>query len=463
MKDQKPLTSFRVLVVDDERMYAQALAREINRRGLVCDTAFTGGQALEKVQNETYHAILLDHRLPDDDGIRLIPRLLARQPQASVIVMTAYDSIPSAIQAIRQGAEDYKVKETSLEPLVTAVLEVVERHRIHATQERWDEHRAGGLLGTSRAIARVREQLEKVANQRETTVLITGESGAGKEVASRYLHDLSVKGASPFVAVDCAALPATLIESILFGHEKGAFTGADRMQPGAFEEARDGTIFLDEVGDMDLALQARLLRVLERRVFQRVGSVREHPVKARIVAATNRDLSEAVKAGHFRFDLYQRLSVFPVHLPPLRERREDILVLARHFIAFYSAKMNVQIKPLSREMEHYLTSYDYPGNVRELKNIIERAVILADAGVIEPRHLPERMLNQYSASVPDPILHDHIAFVPGVDTLETMEVKMIRNALRQAGGVKSEAARLLGISRFQLMRRMEKYGIADQD
>ncbi len=464
VRTRQDLDDFRVLVVEDEHLYATAIAREISRHGLQCDIAFSAGEALDRVQSATYQVILLDHRLPDDDGIRLIPILLARQTSASLIVMTAYESIDSAVQAIRQGADDYLVKETSLDPIVNAVLEVRRKHEIHSGQARWDEHRRGGLLGSSQAINRVREEIRKVATRRDTTVLLTGETGAGKEVAARYLHSLSAPEGSPFIAVDCVALPSPLVESLLFGHEKGAFTGADRTKHGAFQEAGEGTIFLDEIGEMDLSLQGKLLRVLETRSFQRVGSVREYPVKARVVAATNRDLLEEVQQGRFRFDLYQRLAVFPVHLPPLRERGEDVLVLARHFVSFFSRKMGVRVKPLGREVEAYLMSYDFPGNVRELKNVIERAIILTDSDTIEPRHLPERILRRDSdprrSSTRPSLPFD---FIPGVDTLETLEFKMIRNALDQAHGVKSEAARLLGISRFQLLRRLEKHRLKKDD
>ncbi|MBM4395062.1 MAG: sigma-54-dependent Fis family transcriptional regulator [Deltaproteobacteria bacterium] len=460
---------FRALVVDDEQMFARAVAREISRRGLACDVAFCGAEAMERAAGRSYQAILLDHRLPDEDGIRLIPRLLALQSGASLIVMTAYDSIGSAIFAIRQGAEDYLVKQTNLSGVVNAVLEVRRRHEVQAAMRDRDEHRRGGLLGSSPAIAAVREQIEKVASRPDTTVLLTGETGAGKEVAARCLHSLSAAPGSPFVAVDCVALPTPLVESILFGHEKGVFTGADRARDGAFQEAGEGTIFLDEIGEMDQALQGKLLRVLEARAFQRVGSVREHPVRARVVTATNRDLAAEAEAGRFRFDLFQRLSVFPIRLPPLRDRGEDVIALARHFLEFFGKKTGVPARPFAREVEDYLRSYDYPGNVRELKNVIERATILAGEGPVEPRHLPDRILRHVSTRAPASQGSDArqerprglpVDFVPGVDTLESLELKMIRRAMEQARGVKSETARLLGISRFQLLRRLEKYRIA---
>jgi DNA-binding NtrC family response regulator len=315
-------------------------------------------------------------------------------------------------------------------------------------------------VGQSPAIIKVRKQIERVAFQKDTTVLFTGETGVGKEVATRYLHQISFPKESPFVSVDCVALPATLVESLLFGHEKGAFTGAHQSKNGVFQEARGGTVLLDEIGDMDSNLQGKLLRVLETRRFQRVGSVHENVVSARVVAATNKDLREFVKQGRFRFDLFQRLSVFPIPIPPLRERGEDILLAAHHFVDFFSSKMHVQMETLSPEIEDRLMNYDYPGNVRELKNIIERAVIMTDSGKIELKHLPERIISNASNSraAPATTKPQSIGYIPGVDTIETLEKKMIHQALKQTGGAKTEAAKLLGISRYQLHRRMQKYG-----
>ena len=453
---------FRVLVVDDQHLYAQAIGRELAREGIAYDLAYSAAEAIERAERGWYQVILLDHRLPDDDGIRIIPILLARQSTAALVMMTAYETIPNAIRALRQGAEDYVVKETSLRPLVARVLQLRRRARFREGATGLDEHREGGLLGRSPGIVRVAEQLEKLSRRQETTVLLTGETGVGKEVAARHLHTLSGDPARPFVAVDCVALPENLVESLLFGHERGAFTGADTRREGAFHEAGEGTVFLDEIGDMDLGLQGKLLRVLESRRYQRVGSTREHPVRARVVAATNRDLAEDAEAGRFRFDLYQRLAVFPLELPPLRERGRDVLLLARHFLAFFAAKMDVALEPLSAEIESLLLAYDFPGNVRELKNMIERAAVLAEAERIELRHLPERVLRRAEGRTPAVGAAKEavpVDFVPGVDTLESLETKMIVRALREAGGVKTQAARLLGISRFQLLRRMEKHGM----
>jgi DNA-binding NtrC family response regulator len=450
-------SSFNTLVVDDEELYAQAISRELGRQSISCDLAFSCREALARVASRRYQVILLDHRLPDDDGIRIIPMLLARQPGAAVLMMTAYQTIPNAVQAIRQGAEDYIVKETNIQPIVDRVLEVRRRESVRRAGEGWQEHQREGLLGRSAGIVHVVEQLQKIARSPETTVLLTGETGVGKEVACRYLHKISRPEGSPIIAVDCLALPENLTESLLFGHEKGAFTGADQTRVGAFEEARDGTIFLDEIGDMT-SIQSKLLRVLETYSFHRVGSTREIPLRARVVAATNQDLRALVKEGKFRQDLYQRLSIFPIRLPPLRERGEDILLLAEHFRSFFCGKLNKTIEPLSEAVCERLIAYDFPGNVRELKNLIERRVIISETGRIELHHLPQRLLDdpERQVGISSALPFD---FVPGIDTLSSLEQRMIQQAMKRAGNVRTEAAKLLGISRFQLLRRMEKYGI----
>jgi DNA-binding NtrC family response regulator len=453
-----PEADFRVLVVEDEALYARAIARELTRRGLANDVAPTLADGLEAATRQPYGAVLLDHRLPDGDGVDAIPRLATILPRARVVVMTAFETIANAVRAIQLGAEDYVVKETSVRGLVD---------RVELLRRRDDLRRASAaaagptanLLGESPAMRRVLDQLRKVARL-NTTVLLTGETGVGKEVAARALHALTAegRGEAPFVPVDCVALPAALAESLLFGHERGAFTGADRMRHGALHDAQTGTLFLDEIGDMDPGLQGKLLRALESRTYQRVGSAEQHPLRARVVAATHRDLPARVQAGLFRFDLYQRLSAFPIHLPPLRERGDDVLLLAQTFLDHFARQLGTPPSPLSSAVEALLLGYDYPGNVRELKNVLERALVLSEGGPIEPRHLPERLLSP--PPTPAAIPAD---FVPGVDTLEQVERTMILKALAAAGGVKAEAARRLGLSRFQLLRRLEKYGMRTDD
>lgn len=445
------MSEFRALVVDDEDLYAQTIAREISRRGIECDLASSCREALSQAAKRRYGAILLDQRLPDDDGINIIPRLRAQQPAAALVIMTAYQTIPNAVRAIRDGAEDYIVKEASITPLLERVLELRQRAQVCAETHTADGERHG-LLGRSPAFRRVVEELAKVAAAKDTTLLLTGETGVGKEVACRFVHSLSRPEAAPLIVVDCLALPETLAESLLFGHQRGSFTGAHESQAGAFEDARDGTVFLDEIGDMEVG-QGKLLRVLESRTFHRIGSNREIPLKARVVAATNQDLAALVKAGRFRQDLFQRLSVFPVHIPPLRERGDDVLLLAEHFRTLFSERLEKRTEPFSPEVSQTLLRYAYPGNVRELRNIIERAVILTSSPSIELQHLPRRLLDTAEATAtsgPDQAL-------PG--SLAEVEVCLIRQAMARAGNVRTAAAKLLGISRYQLLRRMQKFGI----
>jgi DNA-binding NtrC family response regulator len=459
MASDEPNTAFRALIVEDEHLYAQAIGRDLERKGVQCDLAYSAAEAVAMAGTHAYQAILLDHKLPDDDGIRIIPILLSRQPGAALVMMTAFETIQNAIQAIRQGAEDYLVKQTSVKPIVERILEIRNREEIRHKVLGWEEHGQAEPLGVSAAMQQVREKIRKVALSPETTVLLTGETGVGKEVTAEYLHRQSAPPKSPFVAVDCMALPTNLVESILFGHEKGAFTGADVTREGAFFEAGAGTIFLDEIGEMDPALQGKLLRVLETRTYQRVGSVREYDVKARVVASSNRDLNDMVRQGRFRFDLFQRLSVFPIDIPPLCLRMDDVPVLAQHFLDFFCAKLGNPHNQLSDEVRAVLNGYDYPGNVRELKNIVEGAVITAEGEPIGTKHLPARILSAPNRRLPDAGSTPGVPldFIPGVDSLETLEKKMIVHALQKTKGVKSEAAELLGISRYQLLRRIEKY------
>lgn len=459
-----------MLVVDDEVLFARALARTIAQEGISCEVAHTASDAVERASRGRFDAVLLDHKLPDGDGIRLVPVLRARMPETVILVMTAFEAIPSAIQAIRLGAEDYLVKQTSMDPLVHAVLEVRRRLALRAPR---GQDSAGGLIGQSPGIQAARELLERAGAMPEMTVLLLGESGTGKEVAARWLHERHAPPGSPFVPVDCVAMPASLAESLLFGHERGAFTGADRAATGAFEAAGEGTVFLDEIGDMDLAIQGKLLRVLESREFSRVGSVRRLPVRARIVAATHRDLEQMVREGTFRFDLYQRLTVYPVFLPPLRDRERDVLLLAEHLVNVTARRLGRVPEPLSPAVEEALLRYDFPGNVRELKHLLERALILGDSGRVELRHLPDRLWSTPGA-VPMPRPRQaperpHGAgqvgekTPPVVGSLEEMERRAILEALDRARGVKTEAARQLGISRFRLLRRMARLGIQDGD
>ena len=453
---------FHVLLVDDEETYRGSIRKLLARRGIDADVAGSSADALEAARRRTYDLVVLDQLLPDGNGVDLIPALRSLRPAPSILMMTAFGTVDNAVLAMRRGAWDYVTKSTRVDEVVDRILDVrnVARARLGALAQ--DESPLAELVGDSPEMKLVRRRIAEVAASPDTTVLLTGESGSGKGVAARAIHACGARAGEPFVAVDCVALPPTLAESELFGHERGAFTGADRARPGKLELGGAGTVLLDEIGDMEPALQGKLLRVLEERVFDRVGGVRPVPMRARIIAASHRDLGVLVEEGRFRLDLYHRLMVFPIRLPPLRERGDDIVLLAERFAAGFALRMGRASADLDDEVRGALRDYDFPGNVRELRNIIERAVILAGGGPITLEMLPERVL----ARSPDPARAAagaapsgddfEVRFRPGTDTLDNLEARLVEEALRRANGNKARAASLLGISRFALMRRVSR-------
>ncbi len=458
---------FRALIVDDEETYARSLKRLLAKRDISVDHAATCAEALARARKRPYDLVLLDFLLPDGSGLDLIPPLRALAPAPQVLMMTAFGTIENAVEAMRRGAFDYVTKSTTIDGIVERVMDA--RRVAGALAEARGRVAPGlapdatllgkqeGLLGESAGMREARRRIGEVAHAAGTTVLLTGESGTGKGVAARAIHALGAGRGEAFVAIDCVALPPTLAESELFGHEKGAFTGADRAKPGKLEVAGRGTVLLDEIGDMEQALQGKLLRVLEERTFERVGGVKPLELQARVIAASHRDLAALVEEGRFRLDLFHRLSVFPIAIPPLRERGDDVQLLADHFVREFAARLGKPLQPLGREVRDVLAGYDFPGNVRELRNVIERAAILAPAGEITADLLPARMREAPRATpAGDGIT---VAFRPGTDTLDGMERKLLEEALRLADGKKARAAELLGISRFALLRRVEKYGL----
>jgi DNA-binding NtrC family response regulator len=461
---------FRTLIVDDEETYAASLKRLLARRGVRADVAGTFADGLTAVTRHRYDLVVLDYMLPDGNGLDLIPPIRALRPAPTVLMMTAFGTIENAVEAMRRGAYDYVTKSTELPAIVERVVDAerVARARVEtealAHDVALEAARFSGLLGESASIKEALRRIAEVAGSPDTTVLLTGESGTGKGVAARAIHQLSERAKEPFVAIDCVALPATLAESELFGHEKGAFTGAVEKKPGKLEIAGRGTVLLDEVGDMEPALQGKLLRVLEERTFERVGGVKPIEMGARVVAASHRDLGALVEENKFRLDLYHRLSVFPIAIAPLRARGEDVAVLADHFIDEFGRRMSKRIAHVGGETRALLLGYDWPGNVRELKNVIERAVILATTEVT-PEHLPERMRAVSSRGgplrlgMPESTGGLMLEFRPGTDTLDDLERRLLEEALRMAGGKKAKAAEILGISRFALLRRVDKFGL----
>ncbi|HXZ96031.1 MAG TPA: sigma-54 dependent transcriptional regulator [Burkholderiales bacterium] len=454
----------RVLIIEDEGLFGRAVKKRLEKAGHECFMAATLAEGRELARNAAPELVLLDLRLPDGNGLDLLTELRAagesRQPP--VIVLTAYGEISDAVHAMKLGAADYLKKPVDLDELLLAVDKVLQttrlRHQLDYSRER-DSHVVEGtqLLGDSPAMQRVREQILRLAElagegaEPPPTVLILGETGSGKDVAARRLHLLSPRKARPFVQVDCASLPRDLIEAELFGHEKGAFTSAHGARAGLIEAAEDGTLFLDEIGELPLDLQAKLLNVIERRKTRRIGSVIERPFAARIIAGTNRQLPEMIAQGLFRADLYYRLNVVTLNMPPLRERVEDIIPLARHFAVQISRRYGLPDPSFSDNALNALRAYSWPGNVRELKHLVERAVLLSRGGAI---HVGDLGLSQtQSAPQGEQPLQ-------GL-TLEAAERLLIERALLDTGGNVSEAARRLGVSRMTLRYRMEKHALRD--
>jgi two-component system response regulator AtoC len=480
------MSEWRTLIVDDEETYARALQRLLGRRGIEADVATTAAEGLKRAQQKPYILAVLDYLLPDGTGLDLIAPLRQLRPAPAVLMMTAFGTIENAVEAMRRGATDYVPKSTALADVVERVAEAerVARaaQKVPPARESAGSSALGAqaLRGESDSMRQVRARIAEVAASPDTTVLLHGESGTGKGIAARAIHSLSPRAAEPFVAIDCVALPTPLAESELFGHEKGAFTGAEQKKPGRLEMAGRGTVLLDEIGDMEWALQGKLLRVLEERTFERVGGVKPIHFEARVIAASHRDLTQLVSERKFRLDLYHRLSVFPIYLPALRERGEDILLLSQHFLGEFASRLGKSLS-LSREVSELLLRYDFPGNVRELRNLMERAAILAPAPVatLTPELLPPRiteMTLQRQISPPGCASPGStetgaeggepgsgrgmtVTFEPGRDTLENLEKRLLEEALRMAGGKKVKAAEILGISRFALLRRVEKYGL----
>jgi two-component system response regulator PilR (NtrC family) len=452
----------RILVVDDERSMREFLEILLAKQGHQVITAADVPGALAAAAEGDLDLVVTDLRLGDGSGMDVLREVKRSSPATEVVVVTAFATTENAIQAMKAGAYDYLLKPFKVDELKLVVEKALERRALVA-ENRVLRHRVGRggeervLLGSSPAIAAVREVVEKVAAAR-TTVLVTGESGTGKEVVARAIHDRGGAG-RPFVAVNCGAIPEGLIESELFGHEKGAFTGAVGAKPGLFEVAGSGTLFLDEAGDLPLPVQVKLLRALQERRIRRVGGSADIAVAARIVAATNRDLEQEVRAGRFREDLFYRLNVIQIRMPALRERREDIPLFLGHFLSRFSRELGREGLRLAPETERLLVEWRWPGNVRELANVIERAVTLCQGDVVRPSELPEAIRG---SGAPAPVAAAPELPEGGLDLqahLDAVERGYLERALARSGGVKTEAARLLSLSFRSLRYRLAKFGI----
>lgn len=444
-----------ILIVDDEKLIRWSLTQELAKEGYGMLEAATVEEAIARFSEQQADLIVLDQRLPDGTGIELLERFQNEKTEVPVIMLTAVDRSDVAVQAMKLGAFDYVTKPVNLDELKIVIQKALEathlkRELARLRQEQTRFFGSTEIIGSSPLIRKVLDFIGKVAQSSTTTVLITGESGTGKELVARALHFMSSRKDKPFVTVNCSALPEQLLESELFGHEKGAFTDAHIQKKGLFELADKGTIFLDEIGDMSPLLQVKLLRVLEDKSFRRVGGANDITVDVRVIAATNQPLEQRIEEGKFRTDLYYRLNVASVHVAPLRERGDDILLLAQHFLNHFNSLFRKKFKGLSKEVQDLFRRYSWPGNVRELKNILERATLLNETEFILPEHV---QLGQQSRSLQPPLR----SLEPL--SLDELEKQAIIQALEKAGHNKSQAARFLSISRDTLRYRMKKYGL----
>jgi DNA-binding NtrC family response regulator len=453
-----------ILIVDDERLVRWSLQQKLEQWGYHVSLAEDGTTALGRIQLDNPDLITLDVRLPDMTGIEVLSELRNRNVQIPVIVITAFGVVDDAVRSLKLGAYDFIEKPINFEKLENAVRNALETRRLRSevalTHEiQRSEFSVDRIVGVSAHNREIRDLVKKIAESAASTILIQGESGTGKDLVAHAIHYESSRRDRPFSAINCAAIPETLMESELFGHEKGAFTDAHTQKRGMFEISDGGTLFLDEISEMTLAMQAKLIRVLEGQLFRRVGGVKNIQVDVRVIVASNRNLEDAVRTSKFRQDLYFRLAIIPVSIRPLREHKEDIPPLLEHFIRHYNRKFRKNIQGLTREADELLMHYDWPGNIRELKNAIERGMILAEGNRIAAKHLPIRISEGGTMPVPmeEGSTDGGILLPPGGMSLYDVEKELIRQAIHQARGNKTTAARLLRITRDTLRYKVKKY------
>lgn len=456
----------RVLVVDDEESMREMLHIMLKRLSLEVHLSASADDAMKLLERgERFSAVITDLNMPGTHGgLDLLEDIKRRDTACQVIVITAFATPETAVEAIKLGAYDYLTKPFKLDQVRMVLERALEKYALLSEnlylRKEHERYRPIGIIGDSEPMRHVMEMVHRVARTK-TTILITGESGTGKELIAKAIHDAS-PFQGPFVPVNCGAIPESLIEAELFGYKKGAFTGANTDHKGLVEAARGGTLFLDEIGELPLNAQVRLLRVLQEKRIKPVGGVEEVSVDVRVVAATNRDLKAEVEAGQFREDLYYRLNVIPIELPPLRVRGNDVRLLLEHFVRHYADEIEVPIQGISALALRYLMNYDYPGNVRELQNIIERAVTLEVGDLLTPDSLPRQVVDTQAYQTQP----DFNVGPSGIDlenTLANIEVQILQSALEQSGGNKTEAARLLGISFRSLRYRLQKHGMEESD
>ncbi len=449
--------SHRILVVDDEASHRKMIEAVLSAEGYEVAQAEDGREAISAIEYRFYDLIIMDVRMPNVDGIEALQKIKHISPDIPIIIMTAYASVGTAVEALKSGAYDYLIKPLDIDELKILVdkalrYKQLEQENLYLKERLQDRFDFSSIIGRSPAMKKLFETMALVAPS-EATVLIVGESGTGKELIANAIHQNSPRKDMPFIKVNCAALPETLLESELFGHEKGAFTGAIARKQGRFQLAHKSSILLDEIAEMAPATQAKILRVLQEREFEPVGSGQTMKVDTRVIAATNRNLEEEIQQGRFREDLYYRLNVVTVDVPPLRQRREDIPFLSDFFLKQYAEKNRRLIKGFTPRATDLLMRYDWPGNVRELENIIERAVIMARGEMITPLEFPADLQH-----LDEELKDTRIDFTPG-RSLKEVEKVMILRTLEETGGNRTHAARILGISRRTLQLKLKEYGI----
>ena len=452
-----------ILIIDDEKTIRWSLGEALKESGYDVAEAESGEKGFDYFKSHSADLILLDMKLPGDSGLEILKRVREVDPTVPIIMMTAYGEVETAVDAMRNGAYDFTLKPFTLEKLKVTIHHALEAQQLKSEITYLKQGSASpqnafkGFIGQSGPMNDVFEKLKKIGQSKASTILITGESGCGKELVARTIHACSHQDSRPFMEINCASVPETLLESELFGHEKGAFTDAKTRKKGLVELAEGGTLFLDEIGEMGITLQSRLLRVIENKTFRRVGGVQDLRVNTRIVAATNRDLEVEIEEKNFRKDLYYRLKVIPIHVPPLRERKDDVPLLVGHFIERFNKELGKKVKPVSRDVMSLLIEYDWPGNVRELKNVIERAMLLDAEEDLLAEHLPPEIYKDgdSTGSRSAQVLP---SFFPM--TLREMEKIQIQHTLKQTSGNKSKAANILGISRQTLREKLKTFDAA---
>jgi len=449
----------KILIVDDDQTMRRSLVNWFESESHHVYSAASGEEAIKKIKDSSYDIIITELKMPDIDGLEVLRYTKRLDSDTEVIIITAYGTVETAVNAMKEGAYDYIVKPFSPEEIDHIVKKIIEhqsliRENIILREQLYERHRFENIIGKSNKMQDIYALIENIA-QSNITVLIQGESGTGKEMIARAIHNASLRRDDPFITVSCGAIPETILESELFGHEKGAFTGAIARKEGRFEMADKGTLFMDEIAEMSLKSQVDLLRVLQEKEFRRVGGIEVIKVDVRIIAATNKDLDKEVERGRFREDLYYRLHVVPINLPPLRERHEDIPLLVRHFLEKYNTQYNRKIKEVSPSTFNILLQYDWPGNVRQLEHVIEHTILMTKGEIIQARNLPEKLQKKSKIKTDDALLErENFNFKENV---EKFKKQSIIKALQSAQGVKKEAARILGISPRNLSYFIRKY------